>query len=90
MASASADRFRDVITQALGLEENPGDDELVARLLAAHGLAGQPERTQWRDTLTSAETRLQEAGFTLAWQQADRRAWLRRGWRRGGRARAGG
>jgi hypothetical protein len=50
-ASESADRFRDVICQALGLGENPGDDELCRLLLDAHGKADEPESHRWRDFL---------------------------------------
>lgn len=51
IASESADRFRDVICQALDLDENPGDDELVFLLLKAHGKAYEPESRRWRDSL---------------------------------------
>jgi hypothetical protein len=54
IASESADRFRDVICQALGLAENPGDSDLVYLLLAAHGKADEPESTRWRDFCGSA------------------------------------
>jgi hypothetical protein len=61
-ASAVADRFRDIVSQVLGLAENPGDDELVSRLMAAHGMAGQPEATRWRDFISTSRTNLAEAG----------------------------
>jgi hypothetical protein len=50
-ASESADRFRDVICQALDLDENPGDDDLVFQLLKAHGKADEPESHRWRGFL---------------------------------------
>lgn len=53
-ASGAADRFRDVLAEALGhADENPGDDVLVAELRAHFGKTG-PEPTRWRDFLTSA------------------------------------
>jgi hypothetical protein len=65
-AAESADRYRDVVSQVLGLNENPGDDELVARLLAAHGMAGAPESTRWRDFLGTAKMQLGEAGIRFS------------------------
>lgn len=52
-ASEATDRFRDVVSECLGLDENPGDDALVAMLRAHHGKSG-PEPTRWRDFLTGA------------------------------------
>lgn len=54
-AAAAADRFRDVLSEALGHpDENPGDDVLVADLRMHFGKVG-PEPTRWRDFLVSAE-----------------------------------
>lgn len=54
-AAGAADRFRDVLSDALGHgDENPGDDALVAELRAHFGKTG-PEPTRWRDFLTGAE-----------------------------------
>lgn len=54
-AAASADRFRDVLSEALGHpDENPGDDTLVAELRQHFGQSG-PEPTRWRDYVTSVE-----------------------------------
>lgn len=51
-AAESADRFRDVLAEALGhVDSNPGDDVLVAELRARFGLTG-PEPTRWRDLVT--------------------------------------
>lgn len=70
IASGSADRFRDVICQALGLDENPGDDDLVFLLLKAHGKADEPESHRWRGFLDDAL-----AAVAVAWVEAiDRRA----------------
>ena len=61
MSAESCDRFRDVITEAVGLDENPGDDELVRLLRAQHGKTG-PEPRQWRDFITGAKARLESSG----------------------------
>ncbi|MFB6665997.1 hypothetical protein [Streptomyces parvus] len=54
-AAGAADRFRDVLSEALGHDdENPGDDALIAELRAHFGKTG-PEPTRWRDFLTGAE-----------------------------------
>lgn len=53
-AAGAADRFRDVICEALGLDENPGDDTLVAAIRAHFGKAG-PEPTAWRERLVGYE-----------------------------------
>lgn len=48
-ASESADRFRDVLAEALGYpDENPGDDVLIADLRRHFGKTG-PEPTRWRE-----------------------------------------
>lgn len=53
-AAGAADRFRDVLAEALGhADENPGDDVLVAELRARFGKTG-PEPTRWRDFLVAA------------------------------------
>ncbi|NEC17936.1 hypothetical protein [Streptomyces parvus] len=54
IAAGAADRFRDVLADALGHDENPGDDTLIADLRAHFGKTG-PEPTRWRDFLTGAE-----------------------------------
>lgn len=61
IASESADRFRDVICQALGLDENPGDSQLVFLLLSAHGKADEPESHRWRGFLDDALDTVAEA-----------------------------
>ncbi|MEU1327205.1 hypothetical protein [Streptomyces microflavus] len=54
-AAGAADRFRDVLSEALGHgDENPGDDVLVAELRVHFGKTG-PEPTRWREFLTGAE-----------------------------------
>lgn len=54
VAGDSADRFRDVLSECLGHEdENPGDDVLVRELRAHFGRTG-PEPTRWRDFCTGA------------------------------------
>lgn len=54
VAAEAADRFRDVLAEALGYEdENPGDDVLIRDLRAHFGKTG-PEPTRWRDFCTSA------------------------------------
>jgi hypothetical protein len=53
IASDTADRFRDVVSEALGLDVNPGDDLLVEQLRALHGKTG-PEPMRWRNFLTGA------------------------------------
>ena len=54
VAAESADRFRDVLAEALGYEdENPGDDALIRDLRARFGKTG-PEPTRWRDFCTGA------------------------------------
>ncbi|GLY21674.1 hypothetical protein [Micromonospora sp. NBRC 101691] len=51
-AAGSADRFRDVLADALGHHDNnPGDDTLITELRAHFGRTG-PEPTRWRDALT--------------------------------------
>ena len=54
VAADCADRFRDVLSEVLGLGENPGDDELVRQIRDAHGKYG-PEPRRWRDLMTGAE-----------------------------------
>jgi hypothetical protein len=54
-AAGAADRFRDVLCEALGHDDdNPGDDILVAELRAHFGKTG-PEPTNWRDRLAGYE-----------------------------------
>jgi hypothetical protein len=54
IASDVADRFRDVLSEALGHpDRNPGDDVLVAELREHFGMTG-PEPTRWRDFLVGA------------------------------------
>jgi len=54
-AAGAADRFRDVLCEALGHDdENPGDDTLVAELRAHFGKTG-PEPTSWRNRLAGYE-----------------------------------
>lgn len=53
-AAGAADRLRDVLCEALGHDENPGDDQLVADLRARFGKTG-PEPTRWRDFMAGAE-----------------------------------
>lgn len=62
VAAEAADRFRDVISEVLGLDENPGDDELVRLLRACHGKSG-PEPRRWRDFITGAEAHLERNGL---------------------------
>lgn len=53
-AGGYLDRFRDVLSEALGHpDENPGDDVLVAELREHFGKTG-PEPTRWRDFITGA------------------------------------
>jgi hypothetical protein len=67
VAAAAADRFRDVLSEALGhADENPGDDVLVAELRERFGFSG-PEPTRWRDFLTGARAQIDQI-------EADRRA----------------
>lgn len=55
IAAEAADRFRDVVCEALGYpKENPGDDVLVAELRASFGKTG-PEPTAWRNRLAGYE-----------------------------------
>lgn len=55
VAAAAADRFRDVLAEALGYEdENPGDEVLIRDLRAHFGKTG-PEPTRWREFLTGAQ-----------------------------------
>jgi hypothetical protein len=54
-AAEAADRFRDILCEALGHpDENPGDDTLVNQIRAHFGKTG-PEPTTWRDRLTGYE-----------------------------------
>jgi ElaB/YqjD/DUF883 family membrane-anchored ribosome-binding protein len=54
IAGDCADRFRDVLSEALGHpDENPGDDVLVAELRAHFSKTG-PEPTRWRDFCAGA------------------------------------
>lgn len=49
----ACDRLRDVLADALGYEDNPGDDQLVADLRRHFGKTG-PEPTRWRDFCAGA------------------------------------
>ncbi|GAA4176503.1 hypothetical protein [Gryllotalpicola koreensis] len=62
IAADAADRFRDVISEVLGLHENPGDDELVRQIRDLHGRTG-PEPTRWRDFITGAKAAVEREGF---------------------------
>lgn len=54
VAGESADRFRDVLSECLGHdEENPGDDALLAEVRAHFGKTG-PEPMRWRNFLAGA------------------------------------
>ena len=54
-AAGAADRFRDVVCEAFGFDDdNPGDDILVAKLRAHFGKTG-PEPTNWRNRLAGYE-----------------------------------
>jgi len=54
IASSVADRFRDVVCDAIGfVDENPGDDEALAELRRQHGRTG-PEPRRWRDVCAGA------------------------------------
>lgn len=64
IAGESADRFRDVVSEALDLDENPGDDELIRLLRAQHGKQG-PEPRRWRDFITGAEAHLERNGISI-------------------------
>jgi hypothetical protein len=68
IADECADRFRDAVCEALGLDENPGDDALIAGLRAHFGKTG-PEPTRWRDFVSGAEDMLAERGI-LSWRDA--------------------
>lgn len=60
VAADAADRFRDVLAECLGHDDNnPGDDVLVAEIRARFGKTG-PEPTRWRDFLTGALARLDQ------------------------------
>ena len=54
IAAEAVDRFRDLVEECLGLDENPGDDELVRQLRAHFGKTG-PESRRWRDFMVGAE-----------------------------------
>jgi len=62
IASEAADRFRDVVSEVLGLDENPGDDELIRKIRELHGLTG-PEPRRWRDFLAGAKAHVEREGF---------------------------
>ena len=60
IAADSANRFRDVLADALGHEDdNPGDDVLVAELRAHFDRTG-PEPTRWRDVLAGARAQIDQ------------------------------
>lgn len=60
IAAEAADRFRDVLSEALGHDdENPGDDVLVAELRRHFGKSG-PEPRRWRDFCAGALARLDQ------------------------------
>lgn len=54
IAADAVDRFRDVVSECLGLDENPGDDALV-EMIRAHFGNGGPEPRRWRDFMVGAE-----------------------------------
>ncbi|MEV5915818.1 hypothetical protein AB0M00_43915 [Streptomyces chartreusis] len=55
VAADAVDRFRDVVCEVLGHdEENPGDDVLVAQLRQHFGKTG-PEPMGWRNRLVGYE-----------------------------------
>ena len=59
-AAEAADRFRDVLSDALGHpDENPGDDVLIAELRAHFGRTG-PEPTRWRNFLTGVRAQVDQ------------------------------
>ena len=59
-AAECADRFRDVLAEALGYaDENPGDDTLVATLREHYGRTGA-EPTRWRDFLAAARAQVDQ------------------------------
>jgi len=62
IAGEAADRFRDVVSEVLGLDENPGDDELIVRLRSLHGKTG-PEPRRWRDFITGAKAYVERHGM---------------------------
>ena len=60
VAADAADRFRDVLSECLGHEEeNPGDDALVAEVREHFGKSG-PEPTRWRDFCAGALAQLDQ------------------------------
>ena len=63
-ASGACDRFRDVLTEALGHEDNPGDDVLISKLRAHFGHTG-PESTRWRDFPVDTDDELAAYGMTI-------------------------
>ncbi|MEV5451549.1 hypothetical protein [Streptomyces sp. NPDC052535] len=55
VAADAVDRFRDVVCEVLGHDdENPGDDVLVSELRALFGKTG-PEPMNWRQRLAGYE-----------------------------------
>lgn len=60
IAGDAADRFRDVLSECLGHDdENPGDDTLVREVRAHFDKTG-PEPTRWRDFCTAALARAEQ------------------------------
>jgi len=53
LVAGYCDRFRDVLSECLGYDENPGDDVLIRDLRAHFGKTG-PEPTRWRDFCSGA------------------------------------
>ena len=64
VAGDAVDRFRDVVSEVLGLDRNPGDDALVEQLRSLHGKSG-PEPQRWRNFVTGAVAHLEREGFTI-------------------------
>ena len=56
-ASGAADRFRDVLEEALSLKENPGGDALVSAIRRRFGKTGEEPR-RWREFIAESETTL--------------------------------
>lgn len=64
-AAGAVDRFRDVVCEVLGHDQqNPGDDVLIAELRARFGKTG-PEPTRWRDSCAGYKETLRQAGIEI-------------------------
>lgn len=60
MSSAALDRFRDVVCEVIGFEnENPGDDVSLGLLRDRAGKTG-PEPTRWREFITAARAQVDQ------------------------------